>query len=160
MRGIRLLIAAGVGLLVAVPDLVDSSGFGSSAVQPAPPPCSGRARPPRTNWRVITVVLGNHTYSQVAGSSPYLNRLARTCALATDYSAITHPSLPNSLALTSGDTDGITSDCTSCSTDAHSLFEQLDNDWHEYLESMPSPGYQGAFAGLYAKKHNPAAYYT
>ena len=24
----------------------------------------------------------------------------------------------------------------------------------------PSPGFQGAFAGEYAKKHNPASYYT
>ena len=105
-------------------------------------------------------MMENHTYSEIAGASPYLNQLARTCALATRYSAITHPSLPNYLALTSGDIDGITSDCTSCSTNAHSLFEQLRGDWREYLESMPSPGYQGASAGLYARKHNPASYYT
>jgi phospholipase C len=109
---------------------------------------------------MIVVMMENHAYNEVAGASPYLNQLAKTCALATNYSAITHPSLPNYLALTSGDTDGITNDCTTCSTDARSIFEQLGNNWREYLESMPTPGYQGAFAGRYAKKHNPASYYT
>jgi phosphatidylinositol-3-phosphatase len=105
-------------------------------------------------------MMENHAFGEVAGASPYLNELARTCALATHYSAITHPSLPNYLALTSGATQGVTSDCTNCSTSARSIFEQLHGDWREYVEGMPSSGYQGAFAGLYAKKHNPASYYT
>jgi phospholipase C len=122
-------------------------------------PCSGRrARP--TGWRVVVVVLENHSYSQIARSSPYLNRLAHRCALASGYSALKHPSLPNYLALTSGTTSGITSDCTVCTVSVRSIFEQLHGDWRSYLESMPSPGFIGAFSGLYAKKHNPAAYYT
>src|SRR5437016_1490651 len=37
--------------------------------------CSGR-RARATRWRVVVVVLENHSYSQGAGSSPYLNQLA------------------------------------------------------------------------------------
>lgn len=106
------------------------------------------------------MVLENHSFSEVAGHSPYLNALARDCGLATDYTAITHPSLPNYLALTSGGTDGVTSDCTSCTVQASSLFGQLGGDWRSYLQALPSQGYRGAFSGAYAKKHNPAAYYT
>lgn len=120
--------------------------------------CSGR-QTPLTRPRVVVVVLENHSYSQIAGSSPYLNRLAHGCALAVNYSAVSHPSLPNYLALTSGSTNGITSDCTDCRVSARSIFEQLGAGWRSYLESMPTRGYTGAFSGLYAKKHNPAAYY-
>jgi phospholipase C len=109
---------------------------------------------------VLVVVLENHSYAQVAGASPYLNQLARDCALAANYSAVSHPSLPNYLALTSGTTSGITSDCTDCTTSARSIFEQLGGDWRSYLESMPSAGYGGSSSGDYAKKHNPAAYYS
>lgn len=126
----------------------------------AAPPCSGRRVGSAGARRVVVVVLENHSYGQVAGSSPFLNRLASECALATDYLAVSHPSLPNYLALTSGSTDGIGSDCTGCRTSAPSIFGQLHGDWRSYLESMPSPGYRGAFAGQYAKKHNPASYYT
>ena len=59
---------------------------------------------------MITIVLENHSYADVVGSSPYLNRLAGECGLAATYFAVAHPSLPNYLALTSGSTDGISSD--------------------------------------------------
>jgi phospholipase C len=142
--------------------LVAAAALGASATasQPAAP-CGWGTRPPKTYKHVITIVLENHTYSQVAHDSPYLNSLARRCGLASNYSAIRHPSLPNYLALTSGDTDGITSDCTGCSTSARSIFGQVGpRGWRAYEESLPSVGYTGGRSGRYAKKHNPAAYFT
>jgi phosphatidylinositol-3-phosphatase len=111
---------------------------------------------------VILIVMENHAFDRIDGSSPFLNGLARQCGLATQDMAITHPSLPNYLALTSGSTDGIRGDCTSCSTPALSIFEQVGGrGWHSYLESMPQAGYLGVDAtGSYPKEHNPAAYYT
>ena len=110
---------------------------------------------------MITIVLENHSFAQVAGTSPYLNRLAAACGLADNYSAITHPSLPNYIAMTSGDTAGITDDCTSCSVATSSIFEQVGRrGWRAYQESMPGAGFTGGPSGTYAKKHNPAAYYT
>jgi phospholipase C len=128
-------------------------------VRGAGKPCRGLAAPTRYE-HVLLIVLENHGYTDVADSSPYLNGLARACGLAEDYTAVAHPSLPNYLALTSGSTDGVTSDCTDCSTSAPSLFEQLGDDWRSYLESMPVAGDGGPGSGRYAKKHNPAAYYT
>ena len=45
----------------------------------------------------------NHGYGQVIGSSsaPFENQLAAQCGLATNYHAVTHPSLPNYIAATS-----------------------------------------------------------
>src|SRR5579859_962817 len=155
--------SAAVGLLALAVALVAGCGgrtAGPSAT-PTPPagrPCRG-AEPPRTYEHVIVVVLENHSFSAVAGHSPYLNRLAAACGLATDYSAVSHPSLPNYLALTSGSTHGISSDCTDCPVSAPSIFGQLHGAWRSYLESIPAPGYEGAINGGYARKHNPAAYY-
>jgi len=110
---------------------------------------------------VITIVLENHGFSQVDGHTPYLNSLAQRCGLATGYHAVTHPSLPNYLALTSGSTQGLDgSDCTpgsGCESDGASIFGQT--SWQAYAESMPGTcGRENA--GDYAPRHNPAVYYT
>jgi phospholipase C len=141
-------LAAGTGVCAA-------SGTARSAG-----PCGTATTPPVGYRHVILIVLENHSFTDVVGRSPYLNRLARLCGLAAGYRAITHPSLPNYLALTSGSTDGITDDCTGCRTSARSLFEQLDTGWRAYEEGLPRPGFTGVAAAGYVKRHNPAAYYT
>jgi phospholipase C len=125
----------------------------------SPNPCATQARPPARYAHVVLIVLENHSFSEIAGASPYLNKLARTCGLAANYVAVSHPSLPNYLALTSGSTGGITNDCTSCRLNSRSLFEQLGRGWRSYEESLPHAGFLGAAGGSYVKRHNPAAYY-
>ena len=62
--------------------------------------------------------------------------------------AITHPSLPNYLALTGGSTFGIDSDCTDCRVpSATSLADQLSAahlSWKAYMEDLPHACYRGA----------------
>jgi len=124
-----------------------------------PAPCMGST--PVAYTHIITIVMENHSFSQVDGESPYLNSLAAKCGLAANYGNVLHPSLPNYIAMTSGGNQGITSDCTTCSTGADSIFQQVgQTGWKSFEESMPSPGYLGPTSGLYAKKHNPASYYT
>jgi phosphatidylinositol-3-phosphatase len=106
----------------------------------------------------------NTEYGDVIGNrdAPYVNRLARRYALATRSHGVRHPSLPNYLALTSGSTHGIDSDCTTCRVDARNVVDQLEAariTWKAYMEDMPRPCFRGAAAGGYAKKHNPFAYY-
>jgi hypothetical protein len=113
---------------------------------------------------VVTVVMENAEYGEVIGSSkaPYVNALARRYGLATQSFAITHPSLPNYLALTSGSTHGVSSDCTDCHVAAANIVDQLEAahvSWGAYLEGAPAPCFPGAGAGGYAKKHNPFIYY-
>ncbi len=106
----------------------------------------------------------NHSYGQIIGNpqAPYLNELAHTGALATHYSAVAHPSLPNYLALIGGGTFGVTSDCTSCRVDAPNLGSEMDRSyigWSAFMEAQPKQCFFGAFSGRYAKKHNPWAYF-
>jgi hypothetical protein len=122
------------------------------------------AVPKPTSSHVITIVMENKEYGDVIGNrdAPYVNRLARRYGLATRSYGVRHPSLPDYLALTSGATHGIQSDCTYCHVKARNVVDQLEAariTWKAYMEDMPTPCYRGARAGGYAKKHNPFAYY-
>ncbi|MDQ2939391.1 MAG: alkaline phosphatase family protein [Actinomycetota bacterium] len=113
---------------------------------------------------VFVIVLENHEFGQVIGNgqAPYINRLAQRGTLAMRYFAISHPSLPNYLAIVGGSTFGIHSDCTDCSARGPNLALQLDGagiSWRAYMQAMPSICYPGAEAGRYAKKHNPFVYF-
>ncbi|MGH9069228.1 MAG: alkaline phosphatase family protein [Acidimicrobiales bacterium] len=114
---------------------------------------------------MVWIWMENRSYPSIIGSpsAPYENRLARQCGLATNYHAVTHPSLPNYLAATGGSTAGVSTDVVPGSTHitSGSIFSQLTKagrTWMAYDESMPhncalSP------SGEYAVRHNPAAYY-
>jgi len=114
---------------------------------------------------IFIVVLENKSYEQTLGSqqAPYLNGLAQQYGLATNYYAISHPSLPNYLALTGGSTFGIASDCTNCPVSQPSVADQIEKagkTWKAYMEDMPGPCFAGDSAPLYRQKHNPFFYYT
>jgi phosphoesterase family protein/IPT/TIG domain-containing protein len=111
---------------------------------------------------VFTVILENHSYANVIGSSsmPYLNSLAQRFALATNYYANAHPSIGNYFMLTTGQL--ITSDDNFAGTvTADNVVRQLvsaGKTWKSYAESLPSVGYAGADQYPYVKRHNPFAY--
>jgi phosphatidylinositol-3-phosphatase len=113
---------------------------------------------------VVVVVMENAESTDVIKNpaAPYTNSEIGAYGLASQSYAIAHPSLPNYLALTSGSTDGVKSDCTDCHVRARNIVDQLETagiSWKAYLEDAPSPCFRGAeFAG-YAKKHNPFIYY-
>lgn len=113
---------------------------------------------------IVLVVFENHEATSIAGNpaAPTFNALARRYARLTDYDAVAHPSLPNYLALVSGSTQGISSDCTDCLVRAASLADTLADagkTWKTYAEGLPYPGFTGASAGRYAKKHDPFLYF-
>jgi hypothetical protein len=106
----------------------------------------------------------NKDYASVIGpgSAPFINGLARTYGLATNYFAISHPSLPNYIALTSGSDQGISDDSgpSSHRLNVPSIFSQLPGGASRSLEqSMPSNCAKGD-AGEYAVRHDPETYYT
>ena len=136
-----------------------------SAPSPAASPAPAEGSGPLAH--IVIIVDENKPATSVIGNAaaPYLNGLARTYAQATHYSAITHPSLPNYLALTSGTTAGITTDCNppggSCLVTGPNLAQALDRahrSWKMYAESMPAPC-TTANTDLYAVKHNPFLYF-
>ena len=114
---------------------------------------------------VVLILMENHSYSQIIGntSAPYMNAFARHGELFTNMNAISHPSLPNYLALTSGSTLGCTSDkCPTNSFRSKNIFFQLRKHhrrWHAWEDSMPSSCLR-TNAGPYAVRHNPPPYYT
>ena len=114
---------------------------------------------------IAVIAMENEEYGSIIGSpsTPYINGLARRYALAKSMYAISHPSLPNYLALTGGSTFGIASDCTDCSVGTASIVDQLTGagiSWKAYMEGLPHPCFTGAGAGEYAKKHDPFIYYS
>jgi phosphatidylinositol-3-phosphatase len=113
---------------------------------------------------VIVIVFENKESTSVLGNraAPTFNSYARRYAKLTRYYGVTHPSLPNYLALVSGSTQGVTTTCTSCVFDAKSLADTIEasgRTWKTYAEGLPRPGFLGPFNGRYAKKHNPFAYF-
>jgi hypothetical protein len=132
--------------------------------EPGRPVSLPSALPAATSSHVVTIVMENKEYGDIIGSrdAAYLNRLARRYGLATSSYGVRHPSLPDYLALTSGSTHGIDSDCTGCHVSGRNVVDQLEEagiSWKAYMEDMPRPCFGGASAGGYAKKHNPFAYY-
>ncbi len=116
---------------------------------------------------IFTIVMENTSASSILGNTgeaPYINGLAAKYGTATNYSAISHPSLPNYLALTAGSELGVTDDCNDCFQAAPNIavdrVEASGRTWKAYMESMPalcSPGDSGD--GLYVQHHNPFYYF-
>ncbi|MDX6257294.1 MAG: phosphatidylinositol-3-phosphatase [Frankiales bacterium] len=144
-----------------------SAGVGSVAT-----PC-GRTGPPAAGYRhVIWIWLENRSYDTVIGGAgswarrqaPYLNRLAASCGLATNYHNVSHPSQPNYFAAVAGTTGGVHTNCepSTCSLPGTpTLFGQVSaggGQWRSYLESMPS-SCVARNVGTYVDRHNPVVYF-
>ncbi len=164
MKKIRhlLLHASSILLLlpfIAIPSL--GSPLGASSVSAASP---ATLTTPITH--VFLILMENHSYSQVwnTASTPYITSLGKAYAKASNYHAITHPSLPNYLDLYAGSNYGITTDCSpssSCHINARNLADNIQAkglSWRFYEESMPAPCYLTS-SGNYAPKHDPVVYF-
>jgi hypothetical protein len=129
---------------------------------------------------VVVIVMENHGLGDIINnpSAPFLNQLASSYTLATNYTAVNHPSLPNYLSLISGEdfASWSTSDCNprpGCTAgNASNIVDRLESrglSWKAYMEDYPSscgtqcsPG--GCFmgdtgTGQYAARHDPFVYF-
>ena len=142
------------------PDLTnDGDNDADDAAAITPPPATSITH-------VVTIMEENHSISTVTASTmPYLTSLGNTYAKATDLQAITHPSLPNYFAITSGSTQGAGSDCGSstagCTTSADNIFHQLEGGagWNQWSDAMPS-NCASNNATPYVVHHAIPPYYT
>ncbi|TMF47972.1 MAG: hypothetical protein E6I21_14435, partial [Chloroflexi bacterium] len=108
---------------------------------------------------VFLIVMENHSPSQ-AMRGQFTASLTAKYRVADNYRAITHPSVPNYLALTSGKTWGVRDD-SYYSLPAEDLGTQLTNagvSWRAYMEGMDSRGCLDS-PPPYDPGHNPFAYY-
>jgi hypothetical protein len=162
----RALLAVLIAAPLVVPELAEgieqpdhaTAGAAVAVGRRAPRPRRAIPRPAASH--VVLVVEENHEFSQVVGArqAPFLNRLAARGTLLTRYYAITHPSLPNYLALVAGDPLGIHGDCRTCHRRGRTLVDQLlaaGISWKAYYQGLPAPCSTAAAAGAYANKTNP-----
>lgn len=162
----RLNRWASVGAFLLAVGLTYGIVGGAIAHSTPPVPKSTTATAPcakqtATYTHVLVWVLENHSFSQARGHMPYLDSVANKCAYLTHESAISHPSLPNYLALTAGSTFGITDDSgpSAHKLTANSIFQELGTHWGSYHQSM-STNCKLSDGNHYIVHHNPAAYYT
>jgi hypothetical protein len=146
---------------------------------PGPFVRTGPAAPPLSVVRlrhVFVIVMENHGPASLLAPSapdPYIRRLMATAGTDTNYFGVTHPSLPNYVALLAGRTDGTHSDSPTQTFQLPNLALQLDDagiTWQAAMQSLPYAGYTGSWypdttphavasvtppTALYAKKHDP-----
>jgi hypothetical protein len=118
--------------------------------------------------------------------APNLQKMATTYASGANYWGVAHPSLPNYIALTSGDTQSIVCDCDaqagqgtcssnalaceaallvskcSCPDNAMNIADQLEaanKTWMAWGEDMGTPC-NTTDSGSYAQRHVPFLYYN
>lgn len=148
MSVLTLLLALLAGLSTLV------LGGGSNAAVVAAP----------TVTKVLVFIEENHSLAQMEAGMPYTYGLAKQYGYATNYTAITHPSLPNYLAIAGGSTFGVTDDAAPSShkISASSVFGQArakGKTAKAYLDGMPSNCALTSGGTAYAVKHNPWAYF-
>jgi hypothetical protein len=151
-----LLCSCAQGPVAALPSPAALASAIASRIAPLPLalPSSSPAR-----TQVVLIAMEN-TAPQDALDQPYLASLADRALVFSSFRAVAHPSLPNYLALTSGQTWSIRDDGYYVLPVGRDLGAQLTSaqiPWRAYMEGMergcldsPAP---------YAVKHNPFAYY-
>jgi hypothetical protein len=146
----RGFFRSGIALIVLVL-AISACGVSSGAASPSPTPVAAKPH-------VFIIVMENKSPAQALSGS-YTASLAQRYALLTNYQAVAHPSLPNYLALTSGDTWGIDDDGY-YQLPRGGIGDQLTAagiSWRAYMEGM-SAGCMNE-TRVYALRHNPFAYY-
>ncbi len=145
----------------------------SGSTTPADTPATGRATttdqasadatstaiPEVPTTKVLTVVLENHGLQTALEQMPALAALAEAHGTATAYGNLTHPSLPNYLAMAGGSSFGVTDNE---GPDTHplsgpSVFSL--GDAKVYADAMTEPC-QVRDDGTYRVKHNPWPYFV
>lgn len=161
MRRVVLPIAAALVLstgIVLVGLYVVSSAGAMPQQQPTPAKPSQSSVPPSSK-HVFLIMMENKTFDEALQGN-YTASLASKHALATNYHAITHPSLPNYLALTSGSTWGIKSDnyqALPSDEDVGSELTSAGIPWRAYMENMTNGCLDSSEP--YKLGHNPFAFY-
>ncbi len=168
--------AAGPPASPSAPASPTSASSDTSASEPAPsapaPSASTRSATPARSpspraarvTKLLVVVVENHSLDQMRAGMPYTFGLAERFGYADQYFAITHPSLPNYLAIAGGATYGVRDDGPPSEhpLQGTSVFQQALDQGRTagvYAEAMPS-NCATEPQGDYAVKHNPWAYFV
>ena len=117
---------------------------------------------------VVVILMENQGLSDIyqSSSAPYQTQLANSYSLATQYTAVSHPSLPNYMAITGGDTfqSWSVTDCDpgpGCNTTSTSIIDEMDSaglSWKAYMEDATGPC-PISNTSLYGAFYNPFLHY-
>ncbi len=124
----------------AAPTLATSpAAITSPTASPTASPTPGTGLPNFSH--VYLIVMENKEYGSIVGSSaaPYINSLIARYGSATNMYAVSHPSEPNYIALTSGGLQGTSTDGT-YNLSVPNLFDQVGTSgrtWHVYAQGYP-----------------------
>ena len=149
---------------------------GSSSVTSSPASPTHQTRTPTTSpptanapsahgaSKLLVFVVENHSLEEMRAQMPWTYRLGQEYGYATDFSALTHPSLPNYLAIAGGSTFGVQDDHDPSShpISAPSVFgDALDHGRTAgvYADAMPA-NCSLTNTSQYAVRHNPWTYFT
>jgi hypothetical protein len=163
MRACRFLLILTLTASCALPRAATTTPSPTpteSSAAPSPSSTETSTQTPTAPTPHVFVIVMENTSLVTALRSPAIERLASKYALATNYHAVSSPSLPNYLAMTSGSTWGITDDAYHV-LPAGGLGAQLTAagvSWRAYMEGLTSAGCLRS-PYPYALKHNPFAYY-
>ena len=160
------LACACTGAIVAFALPAAASGHGPGHPPAAP---GNNAGFPHMD-HVFVIMMENTSYSDLLDPSntntTFIQSIANTYGLETNYSGVTHVSLPNYIAATSGSNWGSNSDDVAQAplfdhTNLVDQFEQSHVSWKAYMEDLPSPGdtLTQTSDGLYVRKHDPFLMY-
>jgi phosphatidylinositol-3-phosphatase len=115
--------------------------------------------------KILVFVIENHSLTHMKQGMPYTFALGRRFGYATRYAAITHPSLPNYLAMIGGSTFHVRDDdapryhpISGSSVLGRTL--KAGRRAALYAEGMTSPCDVSPGTDTYAVKHNPWAYFV
>jgi acid phosphatase len=125
----------------------------------------GGAVPSRKVTKVLVFIEENHSMRQMQQGMPYTFHLAKKYGYATSYFAVSHPSLPNYIAIAGGQTYGITDDDSPGShhLTGSSVFGQAIREGKTagvYVDGMPHNCAVEDGGNDYAVKHNPWPYFV
>jgi phosphatidylinositol-3-phosphatase len=121
--------------------------------------CNAHSAPGASAGNVFVIVMENHSPEE-ALEGAYTAALAAEDGVAQDYHAITHPSVPNYLALTSGQTWGVQDDSYHVlpRQDLGDQLTQAGIPWRAYMEGLGDAGCLDS-PEPYDPGHNPFAFY-
>jgi hypothetical protein len=169
LLGLVLSLSSCSGTGVTDPASTEPTTSAQPTVTPEPPaPASSSSSAPSPSPqavdKLLVIVAENRNAASVVAQMPFLRSQSQRYGSATNYYAISHPSLPNYLVMAGGSTFGVDDDDD---PDVHpqkgpSVFGQLlasGRTAKTYAEAMP-----GNCAlrndGNYAVRHNPWTYFV
>lgn len=148
MRGNHRVLAVAGSLALTVALGLTACGGSSSGGSSTTPAAAGNvAGGPK---HIFFIAMENHQTNQIIGNTadaPYINSLTSQANVAMKYYGVTHPSLPNYLAMVSGDYQNIWDDCgtgayITCPPEEFTK----DNDYTNHTQLLTDQQFQSASA--------------